>query len=128
MLVERTVRAKRGGSSPGPLAAEAAHRGLPREHAELERRLSIAVRRLGALAEGMDGDGVAEDRGQAAFPRDVERVLEQPAEDTEAPVGGMDDCGAGLSGWDTGDRHQRVMPDDQPVVDGNRRQQLARSE
>src|SRR4029453_5298157 len=89
MLLEGTVRTKRGRSFPRPLAAEAAHRRLRRQHAELERRLPIAVRRLGALAEGMDGDGVAEDRGQASLPRGVERVLEHLAEHTEAPVGGM---------------------------------------
>ena len=76
----------------------------------------------------MDGDGIAEDRSETALGRGVERVLEQPAEDTEAPIGGVDDCGTRLGGGDTRARHQRVMPDYSPLVDGDRRQQLARGE
>ena len=108
--------------SSRPLAAEAAHRRLRRDHAELERRLAVAVRELGALTEGMNGDGIPEDRSEAALGCRVERVLEQPAEDTEPPIGGVDDCGTRLGGGDTRERHQRVMPDNSPFVDGDRRQ------
>src|SRR5437762_2314483 len=67
LRVQRPVGAERGRSSSSPLAAEAAHRRLRRDHAELERRLAVAVRALGALTEGMDGDGIAEDGGEAAL-------------------------------------------------------------
>ena len=60
--------------------------------------------------------------------RRVKRVLEQPAEDTEAAIGGVDDCSTCLGRGDTSERHQRVMPDYSPLVDGDRRQQLARRE
>ena len=104
------------------LAAEAAHRRLRRDYAELERRLAVAVRELGALTEGMNGDGIPEDRSEAALGCRVERVLEQPAEDTEPPIGGVDDRGTRLGGGNTSERHQRVMPDYSPLVDGDRRQ------
>ena len=128
LVVEGPVGAERCCPSSRPLAAEAAHRRLRRDHAELERRLAVAVRELGALTEGMDGDGIPEDRREAALGCRVERVLEQPAEDTEAPIGGVDDCGTRFSGGDTRERHQRVMPDNSPFVDGNRRHQLIRGE
>src|SRR4029453_5258579 len=87
-LVEGTVRRGGGRSAPWPGPAEAAHRGLRRDHPELECRLAVALRGLGALAERMDRDSIAEDRGKAALPRRIERLGEQPAKDTEAPVGG----------------------------------------
>ena len=82
------------------------------------------MRELGALTERMDGDGIPEDRSEAALDCRVKRVLEQPAENTEAPIGGVDDCGTRFSGGDTRERHQRVMPDNSPLVDGDRGQQL----
>src|SRR5439155_15695325 len=58
LLVEGPVGAERGCASSRRLTAESAHRRLRRKHAELEGRLAVAVRTLGALAEGMDGDGI----------------------------------------------------------------------
>src|SRR5512133_1422677 len=98
MLVERTVRTERGGSSSRSLAAEATHRGLRRDHAALERRLAVTVRALGTLTVGMDGHRIAEDGGEAALARRVERMLEQASEDTQTAIGGVDDGGARLSG------------------------------
>src|SRR6266567_4837235 len=80
--IKRTIRTERGSSSSRSLGAEAAHRGLRRNHAELERRLAVTMRALGTLTVGMDGHGIAEDGGEAALARGVERVLEQASEDT----------------------------------------------
>src|SRR5215468_4219397 len=54
MQVKGTVRTERGSSSSRTVGAEAAHRGLRRDHAELDRRLAVTVRALGALTVGMD--------------------------------------------------------------------------
>ncbi len=76
----------------------------------------------------MDRDGISEDGREASLDRRAERVLEHPAEQTEPAIGGVDDRGARLGGGDTGERHQRVVPDHLTVVHRDRRQQLARRE
>ena len=62
----------------------------------------------------MDGDGIPEDRSEAVLGCRVERVLEQPAEDTEAPIGGVDDRGARLGGGDTGSGISAWCPTTRP--------------
>jgi hypothetical protein len=112
MLVERPVGAKRGRSPSRPLAAEPAHRRLRRDHAELERRLAVAVRALGTLTEGMGSDGIAEDRSESALTCRIERVIGEPPEDSEAAISGVNNCGAGLGGRDARNRHRRPTKPD----------------
>src|SRR4029450_8549408 len=118
-LIERRARAERRRSSSRPFAAEPPHCRLRREHAELKGRLAVALRVLGTLTERVDGDGIAEDRGAAALARRAERVLEQPAEDTEATIGGVHDGGTRLGGGDAGEGHQCVVADHPPLVEGD---------
>src|SRR4029453_14559357 len=80
--IKKPVRTEGGSSSSRALGAEATHRGLRRDHAELERRLAVTVRALGTLTVGMDGHGITEDGAEPALARRVERVLEQASEDT----------------------------------------------
>ncbi len=55
-------------------------------------------------------------------------MLEQTAEEAEAPIGGVDDRGARLGGRNIGTRHQSVVSDYSPVVEPDCGPQLARRE
>ena len=76
----------------------------------------------------MDRDGVAEDGGEPALARRVQRLLEHPAEDAQAAIGGVDDGGTRLGGADAWNRHHRVVPDHPPLVERDRGDQPARFE
>ena len=71
----------------------------------------------------MDGDRIAEDRSESTVGSRLECVREEPTEDTEAAIGGVDDGGTRLCGRDIGERHQGVVPDYSPswtaIVDSN---------
>ena len=78
---------------------------------------------LGTLAEGVHGDGVAVDRGQAELAGAVDGVREHPAEDAEAPVRRVDDCRARLGRRRIAGGQDRMVADHAPVVDGDGRPQ-----
>ena len=80
---------------------------------------------LGTLAEGMHGDRIAVDRGQAELAGAVDGVREHAAEDAEPPVRRVDDCRASLGGLRIAAGHDRMVADHAPVVDGDGRMEPA---